>query len=329
MKRIAIVIIFIVSSAATLWGESSTPEIRARFSRDSVAIGDQFTLDIEVRKDMMQIVEFPSFELFKSEHPDSPDVEILSESPLDTVTREGRSVVLRKSYLMTIFDEGTYDMGTFPLLYLDKNIVDTLYSADPLIIKVAGFDIDTEKDKIFDIRSPMEVPLKFGEVSGYIAIGLAVALLLAGIIVLIVRYVSGKPIIGRGKPSVPPHVQAIHELEQLHNQKLWQNSKHKLYYTGITDILRRYIAGRFGIQALEMVSEQILGALKSTGEVNEKSLSDMKDILTTADFVKFAKFVPDGEQNEAIYYKSYYFVEETKPTDVEEKEEASVKEVTE
>ena len=42
------------------------------------------------------------------------------------------------------------------------------------------------------------------------------------------------------------------------------------------------------------------------------------DILITADFVKFAKFAPDADQNETVYTDAYYFIEETKAVEVEQ-----------
>jgi hypothetical protein len=37
--------------------------------------------------------------------------------------------------------------------------------------------------------------------------------------------------------------------------------------------------------------------------------------------VKFAKAMPEAEENEAAYNKAYYFVEETKPCEVVEDDE--------
>ena len=100
-------------------------------------------------------------------------------------------------------------------------------------------------------------------------------------------------------------------LEALHNQKLWQNNRHKQYYSGITDILRTYIAARWGIGAMEMTSDEIIAALQPV-ELPDKARMDLTAILRVADLVKFAKAAPEAEENEACYLKAYYFVEETK-----------------
>ena len=89
------------------------------------------------------------------------------------------------------------------------------------------------------------------------------------------------------------------------------NKRRKLYYTGITDILRQYLSSRYPIKAMEMTSKEIIGRMEKES-LSDVSMKRLSDILLTADFVKFAKYIPDADQNEAAYTDAYYFVEETK-----------------
>lgn len=98
-------------------GRAETPAVRAKFSADSVLIGDQFRLEVEVDKDMMEIVEFP---VLKGTLGDSIEIEILGESLVDTLKSDGRRLTIRKEYTLTSFDEGDYRTGKFPVLYVDK-----------------------------------------------------------------------------------------------------------------------------------------------------------------------------------------------------------------
>ena len=122
-------------------------------------------------------------------------------------------------------------------------------------------------------------------------------------------------------PPAPPHVEAIRALEGLHNQKLWQNNKHKAYYSGLTDILRRYLAGRYGIGALEMTSDEIIDAVRPL-DLPRKSAMELTALLREADLVKFAKATPEAARNEEAYQWAYYFVEETKPVEEQPSAEA-------
>lgn len=124
----------------------------------------------------------------------------------------------------------------------------------------------------------------------------------------------------RPSPPQPPHVVAIKALEALHHQKLWQNNKHKQYYSALTDILRTYVAARWGFGAMEMTSDEIIETMRAE-ELPDKARMDLTAILRDADLVKFAKATPEAEQNEADYLKAYYFVEETKVAETEEETE--------
>ena len=110
---------------------------------------------------------------------------------------------------------------------------------------------------------------------------------------------------------------AIKELEKLHTQKLWQSGKSKQYYTGLTEILRAYLVGRYHFQAMEMTSAEILACIRELA-VEERFAARLKRLLEIADFVKFAKLEPDPEQNEEAYQDAYYFVEETKEQPAEQ-----------
>lgn len=299
-------------------GQGSRPVVSAAFDRDSILIGDQFHLDVEVEKDLMQVVEFP---VLTGAAIDA-NVEILTEYEPDTVSTQGRRQTIRKRYLLTIFNEGQYNIGRFPVMYADKNIVDTLYSRDTLRMKVATFDINLETDKPFDIKPPRRFPLKFGEISGWLALSVLGVGLIVFLIWLFVRYRKRIPFLGGQRPQIPPHLLAIRKLEALRNQKLPQNGNHKQYYSGLTDILREYLYGRFGIPAMEMTTDEIMAAVaapKKEGLIDERRYGDLRELLWTADLVKFAKYTPDEDYDDTAYYNAYYFIEETKPVDEEGK----------
>lgn len=293
-------------------GRNDAPVVRAKLSADTILIGQRVKLRIEVDKDVMQMIGFPEFENGRL----ADSLEILMQSRIDTV-RQGRREHLSCEYLLTCFSPADYRMGKFPALWADKNIVDTVWSVDSIRLIVMAPPVDTVNNTIYDIRPPMPILLRFGEVSGYMLIGLVVALIIALVIYLLL-FKRGKGLLAalRG-PADPPHVTAIKELEKLHTQKLWQCGKSKQYYTGLTEILREYLVGRYHFQAMEMTSAEILACIRELA-VEERSAARLKRLLEVADFVKFAKLEPDPEQNEDAYQDAYYFVEETKEQPAEQ-----------
>lgn len=312
------VIIASGGGCAAASAQSQRPVVTARIEPDSIGIGDRFDYIIEVEKDLVQVVQFPVYEA------DDGKIELVQEMPVDTLEREGRRMKLRKRYRLAAFEEGRYNMGRAQVLYADKNIVDTLWSAgDSLRLEVGTFLIDSTSQSIYDIKPQKTLPFRFAEIRGYLTWALVVLLVLGAAVYGLVRWLQarGKNIgdLFRPAPPQPPHVVAIRALESLHHQKLWQNNKHKQYYSGLTDILRTYISGRWEIGAMEMTTDEIVAAMRDI-QLPDKAAMDLVAILRNGDLVKFAKDTPDAEQNESDYLKSYYFVEETKP--VEETEAA-------
>ena len=296
---------------------ANAPKISGTVEPDSIGIGDRFLYTIEVERDLMQEVYFPDFKQ-SVEH-----YEMIEDRPVDTLSREGRRLKLRKSYLMAAFQEGIHKVLP-EVMYLDKNIIDTLRGDDTLRLMVTTFEIDSTSHTIFDIKPQRTLKFKFGEISGY------VTWTIIAIIILVLLFLIAKRILAHyGKsfsdifkpaPPLPPHEIALRDLKKLHSERLWQEDKHKLYYSGLTDILRAYIAGQFGVGALEMTSDEIIEAMRGV-EIPQKQKMDLTELLRDADLVKFAKAMPEAEANEAAYTMALNFVEQTMPQPEEEDDE--------
>ena len=316
MKRLFAIALLFAGLAARA---QETPTVTARVEPDSIMIGDRFDYVIDVEKDLVQVVEFPVFD------PRDGKIELVENCPVDTLERDGRHLKLRKRYTLAAFEEGKWNLGRPAVLYADKNILDTLRSTDSVYLEVATFQIDSTSQSIYDVKPQWNLPFRFGEVSGYAQWGaLALVLLLAAAYAL-KRYLEsrGKRLgdLFRPSPPQPPHVVAIKALEALHHQKLWQNNKHKQYYSALTDILRTYVAARWGFGAMEMTSDEIIDAVRPL-DLPRKSAMELTALLREADLVKFAKATPEAARNEEAYQWAYYFVEETKPVEEQPSAEA-------
>lgn len=297
---------------------SNAPRISGRFEPDSIGIGDRFTYSIEVEKDLVQTVIFPNFAASAGEQ-----FELIEDVPVDTLERDGRRLKLRKSFRLAAFQEGMQRILP-QVMYADKNIIDTLYGEDTLSLLVTTFEIDSTSHSIFDIKPQKTLPFRFGEISGYLMWSLVALVVLAiGLYVAyrIMRH-YGKSLsdIFHPAPPMPPHEEAFRALERLYVLRLCQHDKHKLYYSTLTDILRRYIAARFEVGAMEMTSDEIIAAMREV-ELQKKAAMDMADVLRAADLVKFAKAIPESEENEASYQAVWDFVELTKPVEEQPTEE--------
>lgn len=119
------------------------------------------------------------------------------------------------------------------------------------------------------------------------------------------------------KPEPTPYERASAALRNLKERKLWEQGMEKEYFTRLTDILRVYLDGRFGINAMEMTTRDIINRLSETTDLKDKR-EYVRRILDMADFVKFAKVRPLPADNIKAYDDAVKFVEETKPQETTE-----------
>jgi hypothetical protein len=95
----------------------------------------------------------------------------------------------------------------------------------------------------------------------------------------------------------------------------------KEYYTKLTDTVRQYIQERFGFNAMEMTSNEIIYRLRESDD--QKSIDELHELFETADLVKFAKHSALINENDLNLVNAIKFIDDTK-TAAEETEERIV-----
>lgn len=141
---------------------------------------------------------------------------------------------------------------------------------------------------------------------------LIIVVLGLGIFLFIKFRSKGENIFKKEKPQPTPYEVALRELQNLKNRKLWENGMEREYFTRLTEILRTYLEGRFGINAMEMTSAQIISKLADEPETKDKR-DYVREVLSMADFVKFAKVRPLPDDNIEAFTNALKFIELTKP----------------
>ena len=232
-------------------------------------------------------------------------------------------IKLHKSYTLTSFDSGSYNIPglAFTIVSADSDTITT----NTLPLTVYTVKVDTSAHKIADIKAPYDAPFTFSEFWHeyfiYILSGLLIIILITA---LIWYYKKAKksqiPENTKQKPREPAHIIALQKLNELKDKKLWQNNHVKQYYIELTDIIREYLIYRFGIDALEMTSSEILSAIKNIDTINDELYNKMQYLLTTADFVKFAKAKPLPDEHNTCMKNAYFFIENTKPIEIQKEQ---------
>jgi len=244
-------------------------------------------------------------------------VEVASKSKIDTnATSRQEFVNYSQTILITSFDTGFHYIPPFTVHYSyagDASRHELL--SEGVYLKVRTVEVDTTR-AIRDIRGPIQAPLSFAELAPYLA-GVAIIGLIIGLIwYYLWRKRMNKPLFPViTRTQGPPWQTALQSLDALEDKKLWQNGKIKEYYSELTDIIRHYLHQQHGIEAMEMITAEILAAYDSAG-LQADARSILSNILMQADYVKFAKAIPLRNENELSMSYSKQFIDTTKPVPV-------------
>ena len=103
---------------------------------------------------------------------------------------------------------------------------------------------------------------------------------------------------------------ALNSLKSLKAKKLWQKGQVKDYYSELSEIIRTYIDSQWDVNAMEMVTAEIMEAVENL-DVDDEQMRELNILLERADLVKYAKEQPVVEENEVSYKKACEFVKVT------------------
>ena len=245
-------------------------------------IGAQFNLTLKTNVDTLAKVVFPTSKNFGK-------MEVIRSYLIDTIKLGDRYELIKK-YGVTQFDSGKYVIPSLKVLINNK-----AFATDSLLVEVSNVQVDTLKQKLFDIKPIVEVPYELSYFWQYVLIILLILGIGALIYWLIKKYQKKKVEVLEELKS--PIERATILLKTLEKKELWQKGAVKEYYSELTDIARNYIEEAIEIPAMESTTSELILALRAASikkkmTVSAETLENLERVLKQADLVKFAKSKP-------------------------------------
>ncbi|MBR4803281.1 MAG: hypothetical protein IK032_01425 [Bacteroidales bacterium] len=282
-------------------------KVQATTDTNNITIGDHVTLTISAENPGDGFVLFPA--------PDEiaqGNIEVIAQTQDTTVDDNGKVLKINQRSTITSFTEGVDTIG--PLVVRVQSGHDTAMESlwtEPLLLAVNTVEVDTNQ-AIKDIEDVMRIPLTFKEILPWLLLALALAAIGVGVWFL-VKYLKKRKnnVPEPAKPAIPPDTLALSQLEQLRVEGLWKQGRVKDYHTNLTDILRQYLYNQYDIDAAEMTSDQITDACAETPDISAEQNDNLRQILQTADLVKFAKAEPQPWEHDRSMSLSVDFVSNT------------------
>lgn len=301
MKKIYFIILLLLG----FLNVDAQVQVESKIDSIQILIGQQahVTLDVNLKKG--QKLEMPKL---VSTQQLTPGVEIIDVSTLDTSKLDNEMMRVRQIITLTSFDEKLYYLPPLKVKVNGKQ-----YESKSLALKVLTVPVDTlHPEKFFPPKNVQDNPFQWSEWSGIFLLSFIIILLLCVVFYLRVRLNDNKPVLKKIRlvKKLPPHQKAMNEIEKIKSERMTSSEDQKTYYTRLTDTIRKYIEERFGFNAMEMTSSEIIWRLQKSEEKDK--LEELKELFNTADLVKFAKYTTHISENDANLVSAVDFINSTK-----------------
>ena len=218
--------------------------------------------------------------------------------------------------------------GVYAIPALNVKVNGKNFHGNQLALKVLTVPVDTvHPNQFYPPKDVQDNPFSWSEWSALFWLSLLLLILCGAWLYLRNRLKNNKPIIThiRIVKRVPAHEKALNQINVIKQQHVENQETQKAYYTQLTNTLREYIVSRFGFNAMEMTSMEIIERLREAGD--QKMIDELKELFQTADLVKFAKYETLVNENDANLVNAINFIDQTK-TDEKPTEEKVVPQLT-
>ena len=280
--------------------------VEQRMDSLQLLIGQQTILHLKATARKGARIVLPSF---KPQDQIVPGVEVVEQSKGDTMQMGDDRIQVSRDYTLTSFDE-----KVFLVPALDVKIDGKSYHGNPLALKVLTVPVDTvHPNQFYPAKGVQDNPFEWSEWSFAFWLSLLMIIICGAMIYLRNRLKKNKPIITRIRiiRRVPAHEKALKEINDIKQHHTTSNQEtQKEYYTHLTNALREYIVSRFGFNAMEMTSSEIIENLRASGD--QKMIDELRMLFSTADLVKFAKYEIPMNENDANLVNAINFIHRTK-----------------
>ena len=284
-----------------LWGQETS--ITATSDTNQILIGEEVTITYKLtypRSIDPQSVQFPNLNDSLGNNWELRKINPITNSSFNN---ENGELYLQVSQEMII---ANFDSGKFELPPKIASVGKDSIISNSLLITINPVKINNENE-IKDIKDIKKDPFTFWE---------SVLLKLKAIfkwikenwlILLCILFVGTglyyyffkirkKKGFSEKENQIPVPIKLLSQLDEIESMKLWQNGNYKSYFSKIDAVLWEFIAYKYKTATFEKTSSEILNELKLSA-IQKEDLIQLEKLFNISDMVKFAKQIPNQEEN--------------------------------
>jgi hypothetical protein len=263
--------------------------VNAKLNTQEILIGDQVRLTVQIS--LPTDLKFKAVKI-KEALQAVPKIELVQKGTLLTVAQSPQQI-LEQQYLLSSYEAGTYQIPAITVDYEEGGFIKSASAIAGLQLKVNSIPVNPERDTLRAIKNINREEVRFSD----FLMPILIVLILLGLVIFTILYLSRRRRKRQSETYTPPpppppaHETALAKLAELEQSGLLEKSEVNEFQTQLTYILREYLEGQYGINALESTTDYILESLRNI-PIPEEWRMPLRQMLQTADLVKFAKAQP-------------------------------------
>lgn len=285
--------------AGCAYGIDTPVLVKSGVDRHRITIGDRLRYTISVEKDRSLDLEpiDPSIGLGQFE---------IKNYEAKKPKRKAGKEIYEYEYTITTFSTGDRIIPPIKISYRDqKGNTGTIWT-DTISVFVESVNLDDTYADIKDIKPPLSLKSR-------LFVYILCVLAGAGILLYFLWQKRKKKGIFEEvrEPEKSPYELAIERLKKLKEMELVLRGEIKQHYIILSEIIRRYVDGRYSIPAIERTTQELYQEMRLAG-IERKYCAMIKELLDQCDLVKFAKFIPERKEIDSDLARAYEIIETTR-----------------
>jgi len=217
---------------------------------------------------------------------------------------------MQRRFLLAIaaYEPGAVTLPGLEVTYLGRGGEVLSTRTEPIAMKITSL-LANEAEPVLKENAPPVQVLQRDLLLVYVGAGVGAALFGALAASFVRRRLRARAAIRPAPPLRPPHEIALDKLDRLGVRALAEQADFRPLYFEMSEIIREYLGARFGFDALEMTTEELVDQLRRRGA----GPIETTGWLSQCDLVKFAKLPPTVAEARGAFELAIRIVESTRP----------------
>lgn len=283
--------------------DGTAPEVKAEVAAREAHVGDPLTVVVTAVTRRGVPVNLPAqLEL--------GPFALLERHESESTQADGR---LRRQFRLQVaaYETGELTLPALGLTYIAPDGSVLTIDTEPVPITIKSLIANEPEPELKPNAPPVSV-LQPNRLLIGLLLGLLVAALGALVGVALWRRWRARPQVRATPPPRPPHEVALERLDRLGAAGFLEHADYRPFYFTLSEIVRDYVGARFGFDALELTTEELVVALRARLS-SAALMAELEGWLAGCDLVKFAKVSPSAAEARGAFETALRIVSITRP----------------